>query len=61
MITRKMEKKIEELKCYFSTKLAEQEENLTTVYSFNNLLNDLRKDISKEIQNEVYQQSKHKI
>ena len=51
MITRKMEDKSKGLKCKFNTKLAEQEENITTV--FNNLLTDLRKEISKERQNEV--------
>ena len=41
MITRKMEEKIEELKCYFNTKMSEQKENLTKV--FKNVLNDLLK------------------
>ena len=41
MITRKMEEKFEELKCYFTAKMSEQEENLTKV--FNNVLNDLLK------------------
>ena len=51
MITRKMEEKFEELKCYFTAKMSEQEENLTKVS--NNILNDLRKEITKQIQNEI--------
>ena len=51
MITRKMEEKFDELKCYFTAKMSEQEENLTEV--FNNVLNDLRKEITKQIQNEI--------
>ena len=47
MITRKMEEKFEELKCYFNAKMSEQEENLTKV--FNNVLNDLREEITKQI------------
>ena len=45
MITRKMGEKIEELKCYFNTKMSEQEENLTKV--FNNVLSDPRGEIKK--------------
>ena len=44
MITRKMEEKFEELKCYFHAKMSEQEENLTTGF---NVLNDLREEITK--------------
>ena len=33
MITRKMEDKFQELKCYFNTILAEQQENPTTVFN----------------------------
>ena len=51
MITRKMEEKLEELKCYFNAKISEKEENLTKV--FNNVLNDLRKEITKQIQNKT--------
>ena len=39
-----MEEKFVELKCYFSAKRPEQEENLTKV--FNNVLNDLQKEIT---------------
>ena len=52
-----MEKKFEELKCYFTAKMSEQEENLTKV--FNNVLNDLRKEITKQIQNEIKSHCKH--
>ena len=51
MITRKMEEKFEELKCYLNAKMSEQEGNLTKV--FNNVLNDLREEITKQIQNET--------
>ena len=57
MITRKMEEKFEELKCYFNAKMSEQEENLTKV--FNNVLNDLREEITKQIQNEIKSHCKH--
>ena len=40
-----MEKKNEELNCYFNVKMSEQEENLTKVFS--NVLNDVRKEITK--------------
>ena len=52
-----MEEKFEELKCYFTAKMSEQEENLTKV--FNNVLNDLRKEITKQIQNEIKSHCKH--
>ena len=57
MITRKMEEKFEELKCYFNAKMSEQEENLTKV--LNNTLNDLREEITKQIQNEIKSHCKH--
>ena len=57
MITRKMEEKFEELKCYFNAKMSEQEENLTKV--LNNVLNDLREEITKQIQNEIKSHCKH--
>ena len=47
MITRKIEQKFEELKCYFNAEMSEQEENLTKV--LNNVLNDLQKEITKQI------------
>ena len=53
MITRKMEEKFEELKCYLNAKISEQEENLTSV------LNDLREEITKQIQNEIKSHCKH--
>ena len=43
MITRKMEEKFEELKCYFNAKMSEQEENLMKVF---NASNDLREEIT---------------
>ena len=43
MITRKMEEKFEELKCYFNAKMSEQEENLMKVF---NVSNDLREEIT---------------
>ena len=52
-----MEEKFEELKCYFTAKVSEQEENLTK--AFNNVLNDLRKEITKQIQNEIKSHCKH--
>ena len=52
-----MEEKFEELKCYFTAKMSEQEENLTKVS--NNILNDLRKEITKQIQNEIKSHCKH--
>ena len=57
MITRKMEEKFEELKCYFNAKMSEQEENLTKV--LNNVLNDLREETTKQIQNEIKSHCKH--
>ena len=57
MITRKMEEKFEELKCYLNAKMSEQEGNLTKV--FNNVLNDLREEITKQIQNEIKSHCKH--
>ena len=48
-----MEEKFEELKCYLSAKISEQEENLTSV------LNDLREEITKQIQNEIKSHCKH--
>ena len=51
-----MEEKFEELKCYFNTKMSEQEENLTKVFT---VLNDLRKEITKQIQNEIKSYCKH--
>ena len=57
MITRKMEEKFEELKCNFTAKMSEQEENFTNV--FNNVLNDLRKEITKQIQHEMKSHCKH--
>ena len=57
MITRKMKEKYEELKCYFTAKMSEQEENLTKI--FNNVLNDLRKEITKQIQNEIKSHCKY--
>ena len=56
MITRKMEEKFEELKCYFNAKMSEQEENLTKVL---NVLNDLREETTKQIQNEIKSHFKH--
>ena len=56
MITRKMEEKFEELKCYFNAKMSEQEENLTKVL---NVLNDLREETTKQIQNEIKSHCKH--
>ena len=50
MITRKMEGKFDELKCYINAKMSEQDENLTKVF---NVLNDLREEITKQIQNEI--------
>ena len=52
-----MEEKFEEIKCYFTAKMSEQEENLTNV--FNNVLNDLRKEITKQIQNEIKSHCQH--
>ena len=40
MITRKLEEKFEELKCYFKAKMSEREENLTKVS--NNVINSRR-------------------
>ena len=58
MITRKTEENFEELKCYFTAKMSEEEEeNLTKV--FNNVLNDLQKEITKQIQNEIKSHCKH--
>ena len=57
MITRKMEEKFEELKCYFTAKMSEQEQNLTK--AFDNVFNDLRKEITKQIQNEIKSHCKH--
>ena len=51
-----MEKKFDELKCYFNTKMSEQEENLTKVFT---VLNDLRKEVTKQIQNEIKSYCKH--
>ena len=52
-----MEETFEELKCYFTAKMSEQEENLTKV--FNNVLSDLRKEVIKQIQNEIKSHCKH--
>ena len=54
MLTRKMENKIEELKCFFNSKLQQQEETLTKI--FHALIADLKKGISQEIQKEVTKQ-----
>ena len=56
MISTKMEETFEEVKCYFNTKMWEQEENLTKVF---NVLNDLREEITKQIQNEIKSHCKH--
>ena len=58
MITSRIEHKFEELKCYFNTKSAEQEGNITILFS--NLLKDRTKMITKELQSEVSKQCKHK-
>ena len=52
-----MEEKFDELKCCFTAKMSEQEENLTKV--FNNVLNDLGKEITKQIQNKIKSHCKH--
>ena len=57
MITRKMEKKFEVLKCYINAKMSEQEENLTKVLY--NVLNDLQEEMNKQIQNEIKSHCKH--
>ena len=51
-----MEETFEEVKCYFNTKMWEQEENLTKVF---NVLNDLQKEITKQIENESKCHCKH--
>ena len=57
MITRKLEGKIGELKCYFNAKMSEQEENLMKV--FYNALNDLQKEVTKHIQNDIKSHFNH--
>ena len=54
MLTRKMENKIEELKCFFNSKLQQQEETLTKI--FHALIADLKNEISQEIKKEVTKQ-----
>ena len=51
MITRRMEEKFQELKCYFNAKMSEQGEDLTKI--LNNLLIDPQKEITKQIQIEI--------